>query len=73
MNIIPPNHYNRPVPQLKQGTKRLDNTDNRNRKNVQTNRRTLAERRRKSLPFHDSIDMRQAGDRRKSNRLIVTT
>jgi len=73
MNITPATTQYIPKRPSRRTTKRLDNADNRTREHMQADRRTHAERRRFQMNYHESIDMRQCGDRRRSNRIFVTT
>lgn len=74
MNIIPPTGYGLPVISPKTRTRRLDALDNHKRELPHGDRRRRGERRQEGKFFHkNEIEMRQIGDRRRSNRLFVTT
>ena len=73
MNISPSTPYTPTHTVYRQRTKRSDNTDSQIREHLHSDRRTHAERRRYQMNYHNSIDMRQNGDRRKSNRIFITT
>jgi len=80
MNIIPPTGYGRAAVPIRTPTRtparRMSAIDNNKRAYIQGERRRHEERRqhassRKNTEF--SMEMRQTGDRRRSNRLFVTT
>ena len=74
MNIIPPTGYGRPVIPVKTRATRLNALDNHKREHHHGDRRRHGERRQESHFLHHSdMEMRQMGDRRRSNRLFVTT
>lgn len=76
MNIIPPAGYARTVFPTRTPPKRISATTSNKHDHQQGERRHHEERRRhlssrKNTEF--SMEMRQSGDRRRSNRLFVTT